>query len=565
MDQLATPRTVVLGSLAFWVFWVTATFPKFHGLPVGRTAGAIVGATLMIVFQVDSPDQAYASVNLPILGLLFGTMVVSIYLQRADMFKYLASALSYRCRGGKDLLCRLSFLIAITSALFTNDTCCVLFTEFILIYCKDKGYPPEPFLLALATSANIGSAATPIGNPQNLVIAIASKISFGKFLIGILPAMLVGVTANLGLLLAMYWKQLSKGSMPMCELKAIKVQKADMEKQPHDTNVEEGKNEKVMNSDADAEDRCQSSPDDKNPTLGIYPPLENLDIEDINGNMSLGDLTQMTHQCSAHRKDRTFSEECTVSSIVEAVHLSSELKPEKGPQNTGSPKPSAPQLCEASSDLPESQSPTFFKKWRRYFWKPSVYLVTLGMLGALLAGLDLSWCTITAAIVLVVIDFRDAGPSLNKVSYSLLVFFSGMFITVDGFNRTGIPATFWNVVEPHARINHLSGTAVLSTVIILLSNVASNVPTVLLLGPKIAASTSALPGASVNQAWLILAWASTVAGNLTLVGSAANLIVCEQARMAPKVPFHLSFWRHLKFGFPSTLVIVAVGLPLIRA
>ena len=64
-----------------------------------------------------------------------------------------------------------------------------------------------------------------------------------------------------------------------------------------------------------------------------------------------------------------------------------------------------------------------------------------------------------------------------QVSYSLLVFFCGMFITVDGFNRTGIPSTLWNLMEPHARIDHPGGIAVLAIVILVLSNLASNVPT----------------------------------------------------------------------------------------
>lgn len=52
-----------------------------------------------------------------------------------------------------------------------------------------------------------------------------------------------------------------------------------------------------------------------------------------------------------------------------------------------------------------------------------------------------------------------------------------MFITVDGFNRTGIPSTVWDLMEPHARINHAKGMAVLTVVVLLLSNIASNVPT----------------------------------------------------------------------------------------
>ena len=64
-----------------------------------------------------------------------------------------------------------------------------------------------------------------------------------------------------------------------------------------------------------------------------------------------------------------------------------------------------------------------------------------------------------------------------QVSYPLLIFFCGMFITVDGFNQTGLPSALWNFMEPYARINHVSGVVVLSLVILLLSNFASNVPT----------------------------------------------------------------------------------------
>lgn len=66
---------------------------------------------------------------------------------------------------------------------------------------------------------------------------------------------------------------------------------------------------------------------------------------------------------------------------------------------------------------------------------------------------------------------------VKQVSYSLLIFFCGMFITVDGFNKTGIPSALWEFVEPYALIDTASGLALLSLVILVLSNVASNVPT----------------------------------------------------------------------------------------
>lgn len=206
---LAGVGKVVLGSIAFCVFWVMAVFPAVPFLPIGRTAGSLVGALLMIVFRVLKPSQAYAAIDLPILCLLFGTMVVSIYLEKAHMFRYLGRLLSWRSLGPRDLLVRVCLISALAGALFTNDTTCIVLTEFVLSFTKQQGLPPLPFLLALASSANIGSSATPIGNPQNLVIAIQSKIPFGKFLTGILPAMLVGIAVNTAIILSMFWRSLS--------------------------------------------------------------------------------------------------------------------------------------------------------------------------------------------------------------------------------------------------------------------------------------------------------------------------------------------------------------------
>lgn len=79
-----------------------------------------------------------------------------------------------------------------------------------------------------------------------------------------------------------------------------------------------------------------------------------------------------------------------------------------------------------------------------------------------------------------------------------------------------------------------------------------------------ASSAAAISSADEKKAWLILAWVSTVAGNLSLLGSAANLIVCEQARRTEHFGYNLTFWNHLKFGVPSTLIITAIGLTLIR-
>lgn len=87
----------------------------------------------------------------------------------------------------------------------------------------------------------------------------------------------------------------------------------------------------------------------------------------------------------------------------------------------------------------------------------------------------------------------------------------------------------------------------------------------LLLGARVAASAAIISPDEETRAWLILAWVSTVAGNLSLLGSAANLIVCEQARRAQYFGYNLSFFSHLRFGVPSTLIVTTIGLLLIMS
>lgn len=503
---LASIPKVVLGSIAFAIFWVLAVFPAVPFLPIGRTAGSLLGAMLMVIFRVITPDQAYAAIDLPILGLLFGTMVVSVYLERADMFKYLGKLLSWKSKGAKDLLCRICLISAVSSALFTNDTSCVVLTEFVLKVARQHNLPPRPFLLALASSANIGSSATPIGNPQNLVIAVQSKISFGQFLIGILPAMLVGVVVNASILLSMYWKLLSTH-----------------------------KDEEVADAEVVAEEEVNShrfSPATMSHLTSLNSQEWNNSLESINiqNSPQVQSLRNRAGACEIQR---------VPSSPLDSARNSNASKDgiNDMPSQTGEETNLAKTIAVANHRLIETNlmhslegKDILNAKWKGVLWKSCVYIITIGMLVALLVGLNMSWTAITAALALVVLDFKDARPSLEKVkaitskntllsllsslfplehplhlfcynlnivqplrmsffffffleqvSYSLLIFFCGMFITVDGFNKTGIPSALWDLMEPYSQVDHATGIAVLAIVILVLSNLASNVPTGMLM------------------------------------------------------------------------------------
>nr|TKV98223.1 hypothetical protein SEVIR_9G545200v2 [Setaria viridis] len=406
---LAGTSKVVLGCIAFGIFWVMAVFPTVPFMPVGRTAGSLLGAMLMVLFRVISPEDAYAAIDLPIIGLLFGTMVVSIFLERADMFKYLGNLLSWKSRGSKDLLFRVCIVSAFASALFTNDTCCVVLTEFILKVARQNNLPPQPFLLALATSSNIGSAATPIGNPQNLVIAVESGISFGQFLLGVFPAMIVGVLTNAAILLLYFWKYLSvekdqEGGQPegpevvaddevtshrftparMSHVSSLNPDDVDCISEPIirsnsvSTSVNENLRSRSINSEAD-----------------IQLAIKSLRASSMSHEMvEVSTVPDRRDEGASSRKfTRTASQQRSV--IIEDLPPSPDTNGEK-----------------------DKEAEVAEKRWKILVWKTAVYLITLGMLIALLMGLNMSWTAITAALVLLALDFTDAQACLEKVCSS---------------------------------------------------------------------------------------------------------------------------------------------------
>jgi Na+/H+ antiporter NhaD/arsenite permease-like protein len=134
----------------------------------------------------------------------------------------------------------------------------------------------------------------------------------------------------------------------------------------------------------------------------------------------------------------------------------------------------------------------------------------------------------------------------REIDWPLLVMFVGLFIVIGGFEKT--------IITPEAdafgRL-HLDNTAVLVGVTSVLSNVVSNVPAVLVLKPFI--NTLGDP----QRAWFVVAMAATLAGNFTLVGSVANLIVAQRAEARG---VEIGFWAYFKVGAPLTVATVLVGM-----
>ncbi len=142
---------------------------------------------------------------------------------------------------------------------------------------------------------------------------------------------------------------------------------------------------------------------------------------------------------------------------------------------------------------------------------------------------------------------RLKPSKLLDIEWELLAFFIGLFIVTGAIEASGISEYLFELVAPVLR----DSVASLSLITAGLSNIVSNVPAVLLFRPLI--PTFPDP----QQAWLTLAMSSTLAGNLTLLGSVANLIVAE---VALGKGVKLGFWAYLRVGMPLTILTLLFGI-----
>jgi Na+/H+ antiporter NhaD/arsenite permease-like protein len=173
--------------------------------------------------------------------------------------------------------------------------------------------------------------------------------------------------------------------------------------------------------------------------------------------------------------------------------------------------------------------------------------VSLGMVAGFFAGIPPAKVAIVAGAVLLLTRRVKSEKVYAEIDWTLLLMFAGLFIVVAGLEHSVLSP---EVIGAVGRL-HLEQMPVLSGITAILSNIVSNVPAVLVLKPFIA------PLQCQQQAWLTVAMASTLAGNFTLVGSVANLIVVQRAR-AQNV--EIGFWEYFKVGAPLTMLTISVGV-----
>ena len=399
------------GLLIFAATYFLIAVQRLPFVRLNRPAASLLGAVAMVVFGVLSLVDAYAAIDFDVLVFLLGLMLIVGYLEVGKFFEWAAEWVLRHAPTPQRLLFGVVVGGGLLSALFVNDTVCLVVTPVLLAALGPLRVRPTPYLIGLAMGANVGSVLSITGNPQNMLVGIWSGASFGGFAVRMLPVGLGGLAITYGYLRWAYRAELRE---PFRE-------------------------------------RLETVP------VTLDRPL-----------------------------------------VLKGLAL---------------------------------------------------FAVAVA---AWLAGGSLPLVAITAGAAMVAVAQRDPAYAIDRVEWSLLLFFASLFVVMRGFEQTG--AVHW--IDRHALALVQDGSpwraaAAVSGVITLLSNLISNVPAVILWRDTV----PNLP--NPDLVWRVLAMSSTFAGNLLLIGSMANLIVAERAETRG---VRIGFAEYARIGVPVTLLTLAWGV-----
>jgi Na+/H+ antiporter NhaD/arsenite permease-like protein len=402
-----------------------AVFALVYALIIGRRrfgvpiwAAMLVGAALMIGLQVSTVDEAFQSVNLDVIAFLFGMFSIVSALDRAGVLRRVAIRMLRMAKTPARLLMVFVVGMGVLSAFLVNDTIALLGIPLVVYVARHAGIRPVILLIALAFGVTVGSVMTPIGNPQNLLIAIQSGITmpFTTFLVNLAAPTIASLFVTYYILKIYYRKELKS-----------------------------------------------------------------------NYQLSVIELTE--------KEDSTYD----------------------------------PRLAKLSIGVLAATIAGF------------IISEVLHFLGV--ADFGLSAVAMLGAATLYALSGQRI-EIMKSVDYSVLIFFGAMFVVTSALWSSGaISMMFMNFIPNPDPSDPVQSATVITAASVGISQVLSNVPFVALYNFVMA--DAGFTGGHVDQ-WMMLAAASTIAGNLTVLGAASNIIIIEAAESRGVRAF--SFLEFFKLG-----------------
>jgi Na+/H+ antiporter NhaD/arsenite permease-like protein len=185
--------TVIAAVAIFIATYAVVAVGKVPVYRIDRAGAALLGGSLMVGIGVLTPEEAYRAIDFDTITLLLGMMIVVANLRVSGFFRLVTDWIATHVRRPFTLLVAIVLASGTLSAFLVNDTICLVMTPLVLELVTAVKRNPIPYLLAVATASNIGSAATITGNPQNIIIASLSQIPYGIFAGSLAPVAAIGL------------------------------------------------------------------------------------------------------------------------------------------------------------------------------------------------------------------------------------------------------------------------------------------------------------------------------------------------------------------------------------
>jgi len=482
----------------YFAFWVFLMFPNWF-LPIGRPGIALGGGLSMVVYrfillQTGHGPVFYAEkviIKEP-LFLLFGLMLTTIYLEKMEkggLFDHLRDSLDDPISWKRSA--KIMTMSTIGSAAVMNDSVVLIFSGVVVDLCvRHKVANSLPYLLSLATTANIGSALTMTGNPQNiLIVSLAyDDITWLEFASNMVLPVIAATSINASMMFIYYGKELFPGSSGFLENISIVCRGS---KTPEMLAQEHAYfSQRAAENEAAAEETAPSH------GWSIWSKIQAIVVLLFLVFFALGFDVCVVSICAG----------ALLMLVASYKRQHYDPRPERIEYDAdGNILPPKKTYDMDGNEIPQEEEE----------------LVT------------------------------ESETTLTEVDYGLLMLFIGQFILIGSFDDTGVPQSFFAVTMGDCAQQMTSVPCVYWFVMIvtILSNIASNVPICQMLA-------ATFPYASPYD-WMQVSFSATIAGNLTMLGSAANMIVAFQAAKVGDRTFTSE--RHAPFGIPSTLACLYAG------
>jgi len=198
---------LITASIILVLTYIGVAFTRLPRINIDRPAAAFTGAVLMVLLGVLSFQEAVEAVDFNTLALLLGMMILVVVLDRAGLLTYVAGRFLSIGRSPRHLLVAVVVSTAVLSAFLVNDAVVLFFTPVVIRACQLLGANPVPYLIAEAMASNVGSTATIVGNPQNMLIGVSSGISFTRFFMYLLPVAALSAIVLILMVLIFYRRE----------------------------------------------------------------------------------------------------------------------------------------------------------------------------------------------------------------------------------------------------------------------------------------------------------------------------------------------------------------------